>query len=152
MTRAVLEYCGSKLTKFIAPHNQLEKRQAAAPSANWWDGLLAWFSGTGPHPADRVLKKDHKSKLALNVTKSAPSADWTLLGQGKSLVLSQEVTEGPYCKLWFLNIIKHHLNLLRCIRGGHSEEYYRGPVGRSAVPGYSGCRHQHVRADKRRCR
>jgi hypothetical protein len=57
----------------------------AAPSL--WDLLFA---------TPEVLKKNHKS----NSTSVNPSAkvDWTLLGQNKSVILSPEVTEGPFCK------------------------------------------------------
>jgi hypothetical protein len=44
---------------------------------------------------DKVLAKSHKSKLDLS--NNFKTADWSLLGQNKSIVLHPETTEGPYC-------------------------------------------------------
>lgn len=47
-----------------------------------------------------VLAKDHKSMLQF--TGSPLEADWAMLGQNKSTILSPEQTEGPYCRLKLL--------------------------------------------------
>lgn len=44
---------------------------------------------------DKVLEKNHKSKLDLS--KTFKTVDWSLLGQNKSIVLHPDTTEGPYC-------------------------------------------------------
>jgi hypothetical protein len=67
---------------------ELEKRQLWGPLNQLADGLNGW---------NRVLQKSHKSKLDVSQS-SFPNADWVLLGQNKSTVLSPMVTEGPYCK------------------------------------------------------
>jgi hypothetical protein len=44
---------------------------------------------------DKVLEKSHRSRLDLS--NNFKTADWSLLGQNKSIVLHPETTEGPYC-------------------------------------------------------
>jgi hypothetical protein len=50
---------------------------------------LGRFSSSSPG------EKEHKSKLSIT---NLSQADWTLLGQNKSVILAPESIEGPFCE------------------------------------------------------
>jgi hypothetical protein len=51
--------------------------------------------GGGAKSNTAVLSKSHKSNLTIA---NPTQADWVLLGGNRSVVMSPEVMEGPFCK------------------------------------------------------
>jgi hypothetical protein len=73
------------------------KRQAPKAQQFPKPGGKGGFSPFGPFEVPAVTKKSHKA----NITVTNPSQfDWALFGQNKSVVLSPESVEGPFCKIF----------------------------------------------------
>jgi hypothetical protein len=53
------------------------------------------FGGGAKNANTAVLSKSHKSNLTIA---NPTQADWVLLGGNRSVVMSPEVMEGPFCK------------------------------------------------------
>jgi hypothetical protein len=76
------------------------------------------FPPFGVFEVPAVLNLTHKS----NITISNPSqVDWALLGQNRSVILSPESVDGPFCKLEDFYLCKKDTNSYRCSRRAHTQ-------------------------------
>ena len=83
----------------LGPHLKTKRQgsvQVSGPDSRGVFGdFFAGLSGMLRGEVTAAMKKSHKSNFTAAELKQA---DWTLLGQNKTIVLAPDAIEGPYCK------------------------------------------------------
>ena len=101
-----------------------------------------WFR-LPPPTMPAHLNRSHHSVVAMA---DPLKADWALLGQNRTTLLSPSVTEGPYCECVY-QVEETEPNWSRCVWGNDSPRRQGQGDGNRLASRYPGGRHEYMYSD-----